>query len=62
VSASPAILIRVDRRLLELLLPGAIAEAERLAQGFEDGSERESWIAGRLGTRLEQVLHVGAAA
>jgi hypothetical protein len=42
LDTSPAILVRVDRRLVELLLPGAIAEAEDLALGFEDGDERES--------------------
>ncbi len=52
----PTILVRVDRRLVEQLLPGAIAEAETLALGFADSAERRTWVAGRLGARLEQRL------
>lgn len=53
---APAILVAVERRLVEQLLPGAIAEAQAAAHGFVDGSERASWIAGRLGIQLARLL------
>lgn len=60
VDTSPAVLVSIDRRLIERLLPGAIAEAEAVADGFDDDRERQMWIAGRLGALLEQVVRVGA--
>jgi hypothetical protein len=53
---SPTILVSVDRRLVEQLLPGAITEAETQAQEFADSWERRSWIAGRLGSQLEHAF------
>lgn len=58
---SPAILISVDRRLVEQLLPGAIAEAEAQAEGFPDSAERTAWIAGRVGIQLEQLVEARSA-
>ncbi len=57
---SPSILVSVDRRLVEHLLPGAIAEAETRAQGFADSWERRVWIAGRLGVQLKQLERFGS--
>jgi hypothetical protein len=54
--SSPLILVSIDRRLVEQLLPGQIADAELRAQGFADSRERRAWIAGRLGVQLEQLL------
>jgi hypothetical protein len=55
-SRAPSILVSIDRRIVDRLLPGAIAEAETLAQGFADTGERRAWVAGRLGVQLEQLL------
>jgi len=56
--ASPTIMVSVDRRLVDELLPGAIAEAEQLAAGFSDSHDRRAWVAGRLGRRLEPLLEL----
>lgn len=56
MSGGPTILVALDRELVERLLePGAIATAERRAEGFSE-RERWRWIAGHLGARIEAAL------
>lgn len=55
MTGEPTILVALDRKLVERLVPGVIHDAETRSQGFEN-PDRWRWIAGHIGVHVEAVL------